>query len=98
MKYAKEDIEREASWLANLNTGIEGADMIRNLFAENQELQSRLESLEKDAARYRQIPYVTQSMIDAAESVEDLYKRGTPETWGKVFRVMYADMLMYSAE
>lgn len=32
----------------------------------------------------------TQEMIDAAEQVEDLYRRGTPETWAKVYREMIA--------
>lgn len=32
----------------------------------------------------------TAKMIAAAEEVEDLYKRGTPETWGKVWRAMLA--------
>ena len=33
---------------------------------------------------------VTQRMIDAAEQVEDLYRRGSPDTWGKVYRAMRA--------
>lgn len=33
---------------------------------------------------------VTPEMIEAAENVEDLYRRGTPETWAKVFRAMIA--------
>jgi hypothetical protein len=32
----------------------------------------------------------TPEMIEAAEGVEDLYRRGTPETWGKVYRAMLA--------
>ena len=31
---------------------------------------------------------VTTEMIEAAENVEDLYKRGTPDTWVKVYRAM----------
>jgi hypothetical protein len=31
---------------------------------------------------------VTAKMIEAAESVEDLYKRGTPQTWASVYRAM----------
>ena len=30
----------------------------------------------------------TNEMIDAGNDVEDLYRRGTPETWGKVYRAM----------
>lgn len=33
---------------------------------------------------------VTQEMIDAAEGVEELYKRGTPQTWATVYRKMCA--------
>ena len=32
----------------------------------------------------------TADMIAAAEEVEDLYRRGTPDTWAKVYRVMVA--------
>ena len=32
----------------------------------------------------------TQEMIEAGNNVEDLYRRGTPETWGKVYRAMIA--------
>jgi hypothetical protein len=32
----------------------------------------------------------TPEMIAAAEQVEDLYRRGTPDTWGKVWRAMLA--------
>ena len=31
----------------------------------------------------------TPEMIQAAEDVEDLYRRGTPETWAKVWAAMY---------
>lgn len=31
---------------------------------------------------------VTPEMIEAAEGVEDLYKRGTPDTWATVYRAM----------
>ena len=31
---------------------------------------------------------VTSEMIEAAEGVEDLYKRGTPDTWATVYRAM----------
>lgn len=34
---------------------------------------------------------VTPEMIQAAEGVEDLYKRGTPNTWAKVYRAMHAE-------
>lgn len=33
---------------------------------------------------------ITEQMLDAAQDVEDLYKRGTPNTWGSVFRRMLA--------
>ena len=33
---------------------------------------------------------VTPEMIEAAESIEDLYKRGTPNTWKAVFLAMLA--------
>lgn len=40
----------------------------------------------------RQLPNipdtVSAEMIEAAENVEDLYKRGTPETWVKVWHAM----------
>lgn len=39
-----------------------------------------------------QEPAVTEQMIEAAEGVEDLYKRGTPQTWAKVFRAMWREM------
>jgi hypothetical protein len=32
----------------------------------------------------------TLEMIDAGQDVEDLYRRGTPDTWGKVYRAMLA--------
>lgn len=32
----------------------------------------------------------TPQMIDAGQDVEDLYRRGTPDTWGKVYRAMLA--------
>ena len=32
----------------------------------------------------------TEEMVDAAEDVEDLYKRGTPHTWISVYRAMLA--------
>ena len=32
----------------------------------------------------------TPEMIEAGDEVEDLYKRGTPKTWGKVYRAMLA--------
>lgn len=32
----------------------------------------------------------TPEMIAAAEQVEDLYRRGTPDTWGSVYRAMLA--------
>lgn len=32
----------------------------------------------------------TPQMIDAGNDIEDLYRRGTPETWGKVYRAMIA--------
>lgn len=38
-----------------------------------------------------QIGDVSAPMIEAAEDVEDLYKRGTPHTWGSVFRRMLAN-------
>lgn len=31
---------------------------------------------------------ITEHMLEAAEDVEDLYKRGTPNTWATVFRRM----------
>lgn len=33
----------------------------------------------------------TSEMIEAAESVEDLYRRGTPNTWAKVWSAMLAE-------
>lgn len=33
----------------------------------------------------------TDDMIAAAEEVEDLYKRGTPQTWATVYRRMVAE-------
>lgn len=42
-------------------------------------------------AGYKLMPLEpTPEMIAAAESVEDLYRRGTPETWRKVYRAMLA--------
>lgn len=39
--------------------------------------------------RYLQLPIdATPEMIEAAESVEDLYLRGTPDTWAKVYKAM----------
>lgn len=34
--------------------------------------------------------HATPEMVSAAEGVEDLYKRGTPQTWAAVFRAMLA--------
>lgn len=34
----------------------------------------------------------TPEMIAAAEEVEDLYKRGTPDTWAKVYRAMIQEV------
>lgn len=34
---------------------------------------------------------VTEPMLEAADDVEDLYKRGTPNTWATVFRRMLAN-------
>ncbi len=39
-----------------------------------------------------QEPIVTDKMIAAAEAVEDLYRRGTPDTWRKVFLAMWREM------
>jgi len=36
-------------------------------------------------------PIITNEMIEAAESVEDLYRRGTPDTWRKVYIAMWAE-------
>ena len=33
----------------------------------------------------------TDEMVDAAECVEDLYRRGTPDTWRKVYKEMIAN-------
>jgi hypothetical protein len=42
-------------------------------------------------AEYALVPMTaTPEMIQAAEEVEDLYKLGTPQTWGKVYREMIA--------
>lgn len=35
-------------------------------------------------------PVVTDEMIAAAEDIEDLHKRGTPQTWAAVYRAMLA--------
>lgn len=48
-------------------------------------LLDRLEKAEKE-------PEITPAMVQAAEQVEDLYRRGTPDTWGKVFRAMWRAM------
>lgn len=37
-------------------------------------------------------------MVRAAEEVEDLYRRGTPDTWRKVFREMIGAAPMYRGE
>jgi hypothetical protein len=34
-------------------------------------------------------PEITEQMIEAAESIEDLYRRGTPDTWRKVYLAMW---------
>ncbi len=40
---------------------------------------------------YTLVPIVaTPEMMAAGDEVEDLYRRGTPETWGKVYRAMLA--------
>ena len=36
---------------------------------------------------------VTDEMIEAAEQVEDLYRRGTPDTWKKVYIAMHREAL-----
>lgn len=42
-------------------------------------------------AGYKLVPVnATPEMIAAAEQVEDLYRRGTPDTWGSVYRAMLA--------
>ena len=42
-------------------------------------------------AGYQIVPIdPTPEMIEAGESVEDLYRRGTPNTWRKVYRQMLA--------
>lgn len=44
-----------------------------------------------EPAGYMLVPVnATPEMIAAAEQVEDLYRRGTPETWGSVYRAMLA--------
>lgn len=45
-----------------------------------------------DQASQAQQPTVTDEMIVAAEAVEDLYRRGTPDTWKKVFLAMWREM------
>lgn len=37
----------------------------------------------------------TPEMVEAAESVEDLYKRGTPNTWETVYREMIVSAPKY---
>lgn len=42
---------------------------------------------------YVLVPIIaTPEMIAAAEQVEDLYKRGTPDTWGKVYCAMIQEV------
>jgi hypothetical protein len=46
---------------------------------------------DRHGQRWALVPVDSDSnMIEAAEGVEDLYKRGTPRTWAKVFRQMTA--------
>ena len=52
------------------------------------DLKTAISADQASGHRSMQIP-VTSEMIAAAESVEDLYKRGTPQTWATVYRAMH---------
>lgn len=59
------------------------------LLAENRELKAKL--VQQEQAGWISVPVsATPEMVEAAEEVEDLYKRGTPEAWKKVYRAMLA--------
>lgn len=51
-----------------------------------------LEGFQAGLASQAQQPIVTDEMIAAAEEIEDLYRRGTPDTWKKVFLAMWREM------
>ena len=57
-------------------------------------MSNEIEHLQLQAALASQAqqPTVTDEMIAAAETVEDLYRRGTPDTWKKVFLAMWREM------
>lgn len=57
-----------------------------------EELYRELSRLANVVASQAQQPTVTDEMIAAAEAVEDLYRRGTPYTWKKVFLAMWREM------
>jgi hypothetical protein len=49
------------------------------------------EATASEPAGWKLVPVEpTPQMLDAGQDVEDLYRRGTPDTWGKVYRAMLA--------
>jgi hypothetical protein len=71
----------------------QSAAELRRLSAENAELRAAIEAALPDVPTvptgFILVPIdPTPEMIEAAEAVEDLYRRGTPHTWAKVYKAM----------